>query len=236
MAKKKGNQQKSDYKPNIDDLHVPECGYYGLRETMTDEQLEMCESIIHNTVTFVNAKAGTGKTTMAVATAKFLIEHNLADKLVYIASPVEEGTLGYRPGTAEEKAMDYTGALYDALVTIGEFPERAMHPVEGWVEFKTDTFLRGTNMSKVVVIIDEAQNYSRSQLKKTITRCHDDAFLIVIGHDGQIDLKKPETSGFVPMIDLFKELAPAKDLDVGYVELTVNFRGKVSQIADELEI
>ena len=86
------------------------------------------------------------------------------------------------------------------------------------------------------VIIDEAQNFTKAELKKTITRFHDDCFVVVIGHDKQCDLRKPELSGFIPMMELFISLGVEKGLKVGNVQLTKNFRGIISQVADELEI
>jgi len=100
---------------------------------------------------------------------------------------------------------------------------------KAWVEAKSHTFLRGGNIKGSTVIIDEAQNLTRGELKKVLTRIHPDTTVIMIGHDGQIDLKKPEKSGFTPYLEHFSGESYVK-----VVELTKNFRGPLAQKADEL--
>lgn len=211
-------------------LEVPEIGFYNLRKRMTAEQLEYANSILKKNITFSNSGAGTGKTTVAVACMRFLYELGLINHLYYIVSPCEEKALGHRPGTQKEKEADYMYPLHDALVEIGEVPERATDEVAGWVTPKTDTFLRGTNIKGAGVIIEEAQNWTTHQLRKGLTRLHDDCTVVVIGHDGQIDLKRPQDSGFKKCIEHFEVLGDK----VGVVTLTNDFRGWVSSHADKL--
>lgn len=238
MAKKKGKPQSqtNNYVANIDELHVPEIGFYGLAEQMTEEQRVYCESLIHNNITFCDSVAGSGKSTCAVAVAKYLYEHNLIDKLVYIINPCEQQTLGHLPGDVDEKIASYMGALEDALITIGEFPLQSFDKEMGWVEACSGVFMRGINLKKSFIIIDEAQNFPKSELKKVLTRISDDCFVACIGHSLQCDLKKPETSGFIPMKELFVNKGEEFGLKVGNVKLTKNFRGKISRLADTLEI
>ena len=75
---------------------------YGLKEKLTDEQEVMIDSILNNKLTMVNASAGSGKTTIAVAIAKYLYETE-GQRLTYVFSPVQERSMGFRPGTQEEK-------------------------------------------------------------------------------------------------------------------------------------
>lgn len=210
---------------------------YGLRERMTDEQEEMVESILNNTVTFVNASAGSGKTTIAVAMAKYLWESQY-QKMTYVFSPVQERSMGFRPGTQEEKELEYLQPLFDALVEIGEQDpklllekeENSDNMKEGktWIDAKSHIFARGTNLKDRTIIIDEAQNFTRGDLKKLLTRIHDTCTVIVIGHTGQDDLPASATSGFLPYIEHFEN----EDY-VGTVELTKNFRGVLSTKADK---
>ncbi len=204
--------------------------FYGLN--LTEEQRTYVDSIFDNRLTIVNARAGTGKTTLAVGAAKIL-----GKPLIYTFSPVEEGAIGHTPGTAEEKESKYITPLLDALAEIGEDArfaiKRETNPDmindKAWVTAKSHTFLRGGNIKDHTVIIDEAQNFTRGELKKVLTRIHDSSTVIMIGHDGQIDLKKPEKSGFTPYLDHFKDEPYAKA-----IELTKNFRGELAQKADEL--
>lgn len=205
--------------------------FYGL--DLTEEQRIYVDSIFDNQITFVNARSGTGKTTLAVGAAKIL-----GKPLIYTFSPVEEGSIGFTPGSVEEKESKYFQPLKDALNEIGDDPRFAivsennpdMINDRAWVEAKSHTFLRGSNIKDSTVIIDESQNLTRGELKKVLTRCHDTTTVIVIGHDGQNDLKNPRKSGFVPYLEHFRNEPYAKAL-----ELTINFRGVLSTKADELE-
>lgn len=204
--------------------------FYGIN--LTEEQRAYADSIFDNQLTIVNAKAGTGKTTIAVGVA-----HILDMPLVYTFSPVEEGSIGHTPGSVEEKERKYITPLLDALSEIGVDPRFAiksennpeMINERAWVDAKSHTFLRGSNIKNSVVIIDEAQNMTRGELKKVLTRIHDSSKVIIIGHDKQCDLKNPAKSGFVPYIEHYRNEPYAN-----VVELTKNFRGRLAAKADEL--
>jgi predicted ribonuclease YlaK len=213
--------------------------FFGIK--LTEEQKEFRDAIyddLHSLV-ICDSKSGSGKTTVAVACARLLVAENKYDSVLYIFSPVQESVLGYRPGRTEDKESDYLLPLYDALIKINEQPDRALHAVAStsnkkacipWISAMSHAFLRGGNISNKVVIIDEAQNYSLSELKKVLTRCHDDSKVILIGHSEQIDLKNKKDSGFIKYLNYFK------DKDICKVcKLSVNFRGKLAQLADEIE-
>lgn len=212
-------------------LQVPEIGFYNLRKRATEEQLDYGNSILQNNITFSNSIAGSGKTVWAVACMKFLYEHKIINKAYYIVSPVEEKTLGYRPGNTKEKVEDYLWPLKDALAKIGDFPDKALDEKIGWIEMKPDTFLRGTNIEEAGIIIEEAQNYNKDQLKKTISRIHETCHAAVIGHEGQIDIKNKKESGFANCIEWFRQLEGVRP--VGFQNLTKDFRGWISQHVDK---
>jgi len=206
---------------------------YGFASKLTNEQKEYVDSIFDNQLTIVNARSGTGKTTLAVGCAKII------DKpLLYVFSPVEEDKLGYTPGTVEEKESKYIVPLKDALLEINEDPSRVIHSEENvdnvkngncWVKAQSHVFARGTNIKDMTVIIDECQNFTKSELRKILTRIHDSCKVIMIGHTGQIDLKDPRDSGFAAYIEHFKKK------DYAHVcELSWNFRGRLANDADEL--
>lgn len=206
---------------------------FGFADKLTQEQREYVDSIFDNQVTIVNAKAGSGKTTLAVACAALLEK-----PLVYIFAPVEEGKMGFRPGTQRDKEVEYYQPLIDALYEIGENPSKVIYDAENieaqkrgdvWVYPRSHIFARGTNIKDSTVIIAEAQNFTRGELKKVLTRIHDSCTVIIEGHDGQNDLPNPNKSGFVPYI----EHLSTHDF-VNVVQLSKNFRGRLSTIADEM--
>ena len=236
MATKRKNvvNEYGDVPKNIDGRP-----FYGI--LLDEEQKEFVNAILNpeKLIIFANAKAGTGKTLMAVATANLLVQHNVYDGIVYIVSPVQEEKLGFLPGSADEKISIYTAPLYDALIKLGINPYTAViqEGVEnqkngtGYIDCISHVYLRGCNLENKVVIIEETQNMYVDELKKVLTRISDTSKTIVIGHSGQCDLyHHPENSGFVKYIEHFK------DKDYAQIcELNANHRGIVSSWADELQ-
>jgi phosphate starvation-inducible protein PhoH len=208
--------------------------FFGFAHKLTNEQRFYVDSIFDKNIVFASARSGSGKTTLAVAAAKLL-----GKDLAYIFSPVEEKTLGFRPGSTKEKESDYIIPLKDALMEINEDPLKSIYNEDAdpallkknefWVFPMSHTFARGTNLKNKTVIIDEAQNFTRGELKKILTRIHDDCHVIVIGDPHQCDLKDPSKSGFLPYLEHFKN-----EPYVATCELTVNFRGKISAHAELL--
>jgi phosphate starvation-inducible PhoH-like protein len=207
--------------------------FFGYAPRLTAEQRVYVDSIFDRQLTIVNARSGTGKTTLAVAAAKLL-----GKPLVYVFSPVEEGRMGFRPGTQREKESAYITPLTDALYEIGENPAKAVYDPdnleaqkrgETWVYPMSHVFARGMNLKGRTIIVDEAQNMTRGELKKILTRIHDDCCVIIIGHTEQCDLPNAAKSGFAPYIEHFRNEPYAS-----VCELMVNFRGALAQKADEL--
>ena len=198
--------------------------FYGLQ--LDNEQLNFANTILNPDIdiVFVNARAGTGKTTIATGVANILVQYG-------------ERKQGWLPGTITEKSSVYFEAFYQALINCDINPHTAINDESmvnqkngtGYITCITDTFLRGSNLDDVVIIIDEAQNYTVQQLKKTLTRVGKKAKVIVIGHELQCDLDNPATSGFVKYIEHFKDEERA-----AVCTLTTNHRSWISQCADEV--
>jgi predicted ribonuclease YlaK len=188
---------------------------------------------------FCNAKAGTGKTFIATATANLLVQYGRYDGIVYISSPTQEQKLGYLPGEIEDKTAVYSEPFLEALIKLNINPKTAIHQYDimnqkngtSYIDATTHVYLRGCNFENKVVILDETQNYYCDELKKTLTRISDNCKVIVIGHSGQVDLyHNPENSGFVRYLEHFKN-----DPRTAVCELKTNHRGWISSHADELE-
>lgn len=210
--------------------------FYGLKLDLRQKEFRDAIWSPDKLIIFSDSKAGTGKTTIAVAVANLLVKYGRYDGLTYIVSPCAESQMGYLPGDVSAKVAVYGTPLYQALIECNEMPERAIYPggasgySEGsWVEFIAHTHLRGANLKNQVVIIEEAQNYSFHDLKKTLTRCHDSAKVIVIGHSGQRDAFTGGESAFSRYITHFEG-----DPRTAICNLTKNYRGWISSHADDL--
>lgn len=212
--------------------------FYGFK--LDEQQKEFRDAIWNddNLIVFANARAGTGKTLIAVATANLLVQYGKYKGIVYIVSPVQESKSGFLPGDADEKTRVYAEPLYDALSKIGVNAHTAVNQESimnqkegtGYIDCLSHLWLRGCNLENKVIIIDESQNMYVDELKKVLTRIADNSKTIVIGHTGQCDLyHNKENSGFAPYIEHFKDQPYAK-----VCELTKNYRGVVSNHADEL--
>lgn len=212
--------------------------FYGI--PLDPEQLAFANAIWDrgNDIVFCNARAGTGKTTIATGVANLLKQARLYDNIVYIMSPYGERKQGYLPGSQTEKSSVYFEAFYQALITCNMNPTTDINTDSmvnqkngtGFITCITDTFLRGTNLDNAVVILDEAQNFSAAQLKKVLTRIGSHSKVIVIGHDKQCDMEHPQQSGFLRYMEHFRGCERA-----ACCTLTQNHRGWISNHADELE-
>lgn len=193
-------------------------------------------------IVFCNAAAGTGKTTVAVMTAELLYQYHRYEGIVYVTAPVQEDRIGFLPGTAQEKTLIYAEPFFQAAIRAGINPYTAIRTDAAWqkdftayIECVPHNYLRGTTFENKVIIIDEAQNYTLPDLKKTLTRVCDSCKTIVIGHVGQTDLETrkltriPHFSAFERYISHFQEEPYA-----AVCELSTNHRGVVALKADQL--
>jgi phosphate starvation-inducible protein PhoH len=205
--------------------------FYNIK--LTNEQKEYADAIFDKNVVFVNARSGSGKTTVAVGCAKIT-----GKTLHYVFPTVEEGALGFSRGSVQEKEAKYITPLLDALEAIGESPSKAIYNEDdmqqlkqgtAWVKAYSHNYMRGSNIKDSVIIIDESQNLTKKELKRILTRIHDSCTVIVIGDSNQCDLKNPKDSGFMAYLDHYS----ITDF-TSVCELTINFRGKISSHAEVL--
>lgn len=210
-------------------------------EMATTEQLDFCEDFFKDDVEVLwnESPAGTGKTMCSVACA-YADYLNKGRKLVFVISPVSED-LGSRPGNQTEKEMAYFMGLHDALEELNIHPEQAITEMllmqeqvnedkEGncWVSQISHLFLRGGNLKDATIVINEAQNFKRSELKKVLTRIHtNNATVVVEGNFKQIDLKNESKSGFGDYMEYFKKYDGAV-----FHNFSTNFRSKLAQYSD----
>ena len=158
------------------------------------ELMESCELV------FATGPAGTGKTYLAVAAAVRAMRDGAISRLVLTRPAVEAGErLGFLPGDLEEKIDPYLRPLYDALNDlVGPAAARRMKEM-GIVEVAPLAFMRGRTLNRSFVILDEAQNATRAQLKMFLTRLGDGARAVVTGDTTQTDLA-PGHGGLVDAV------------------------------------
>jgi phosphate starvation-inducible PhoH-like protein len=154
------------------------------------DMLSRCE------LTFGVGPAGTGKTFLAAAYGASLLRRGQVDRLVITRPAVEAGEkLGFLPGDLNEKVDPYLAPIWEALNDILGPDDVRRRRDKGEIEAAPIAFMRGRTLAHAYIIVDEAQNTSRLQMKMVLTRLGEGARMVVTGDPSQIDLLNPRDSG-----------------------------------------
>jgi phosphate starvation-inducible PhoH-like protein len=174
----------------------------------TPNQVQYLRQILDHDITFGIGPAGTGKTFLAVACAVDALERQGVQRIVLTRPAVEAGErLGFLPGDLAQKVDPYLRPLYDALYDLMGFERVGKAFEKGQIEIAPLAFMRGRTLNHAFVILDEAQNTTREQMKMFLTRMGFRSKCVVTGDVSQIDLPKGAPSG---LIDARRILARVK--------------------------
>lgn len=164
----------------------------------TPGQLAYLKAIHDHDLTFCLGPAGTGKTYLAVAAAVNMLKRGAVRKLVLVRPAVEAGEkLGFLPGTMQDKVNPYLRPLLDALHDMMEFDHIERFMAHDLIEIVPLAFMRGRTLNDALIILDEAQNTTQSQMLMFLTRLGHGGKMVVTGDASQIDLDDPRDSGLI---------------------------------------
>jgi len=185
----------------------------GLRKVFprSFRQAELLQAIENKDLVFSIGPAGTGKTYLAVAQALRSVLTREKRKLILTRPVVEAGeNLGFLPGDLEQKISPYLRPLYDAMEAF--VPPEALRRLEEnrLIEIAPLAYMRGRTLSDCFVILDEAQNTTKEQMKMFLTRLGEGTHAVVTGDITQIDLPKRGSSG---LLDVISVLKPIREID-----------------------
>lgn len=167
----------------------------------TPGQRSYLQAVLDHDLTFCCGPAGTGKTYLAVAAAVTLLKRGVVRKLVLVRPAVEAGErLGFLPGTMQEKVNPYLRPLLDGLHDMMEFDQVARLMASDVIEIVPLAFMRGRTLNDAMIILDEAQNTTRSQMMMFLTRLGHGSKMVVTGDTSQTDLDDPRDSGLVDAV------------------------------------
>lgn len=182
----------------------------------SDGQRTYLQAILDNDVVIGIGPAGTGKTYLAVATAVDALYKKRAKRIILARPAVEAGeNLGFLPGDLQEKVDPYLRPLYDALEDMMP-PERVRRALEDrTIEIAPLAYMRGRTLSDAFVILDEAQNATRAQMKMFLTRLGLNSQVVITGDKTQIDLPSPRDSGLIEVEEI---LGSIDGIEVVYLD------------------
>ena len=181
----------------------------------TEGQRRFVDAIENHTLTFGIGPAGTGKTFLAMVMAIRALRAREISKIVLSRPAVEAGEkLGFLPGDFKEKVDPYLRPLYDAMAELLDDGTTAKFIERGTIEVAPLAYMRGRTLADAFVILDEAQNATREQLKMFLTRLGANSRMVVNGDVTQIDLPRGVASGLTDVPRLFSDID-----DIAIVEL-----------------
>ena len=179
-------------------------------------QRTYCDNIKDNTITIGVGPAGTGKTYLAVAMAVNAFRAQQVNRIILTRPAVEAGEkLGFLPGDLQQKVDPYLRPLYDALFDMLGAETYQKYLERGNIEVAPLAYMRGRTLDDSFIILDEAQNTSREQMKMFLTRMGFGSKVVITGDVTQIDLPADKTSGLKEAIRVLKNVE-----GIGICELT----------------
>ncbi len=162
----------------------------------TFNQKDYYRKIQDNDLVFGIGPAGTGKTYLAVVIGVALLKKNIVRKIILTRPVVEAGeNLGFLPVDLKEKVDPYLRPLYDALYDVLGLEQTEKMIERGIIEIAPLAYMRGRTLEDAYIILDEAQNTTKQQMKMFLTRLGFNSKMVVTGDETQIDLPKPVKSG-----------------------------------------
>jgi phosphate starvation-inducible PhoH-like protein len=180
-------------------------GRRGAVAAKTAAQARYLDLLSHDELVFALGPAGTGKTFLAVAHGAGLLVSGEVDRLVITRPAVEAGErLGFLPGDLLEKVDPYMAPVFEALTEILGAEQLRRRRDRGEIEVAPIAFMRGRTLAHAYVIVDEAQNASRLQMKMVLTRMGEGARMAVTGDPSQVDLLNPADSGLAHAVSILE--------------------------------
>lgn len=170
-------------------------------------QKKYVEAIAQNTIVMGVGPAGTGKTYLAVAMAVKAFKAHEITKIILTRPAVEAGEkLGFLPGDLQNKVDPYLRPLYDALFDMLGAESFSKHMERGSIEVAPLAYMRGRTLDDSFIILDEAQNTTREQIKMFLTRLGFNSKMVITGDITQIDLPDSRKSGLIDAVRVLKNI------------------------------
>lgn len=207
------NTQK---KVNMNEISISIPGSTNKVYPRTQNQADYINLLQSRDMVFCTGSAGSGKTFLAVAEALRLVLSHKKNKIIITRPVVEAGeNLGFLPGDLDQKIDPYLRPIKDAMESLisAEYVKKLTE--NGIIEVAPLAYMRGRTLNNAVIILDEAQNTTCSQMKMFLTRMGENSKVFVTGDPSQIDLPKKTPSGLVHSIGILYKID-----EIGFMQLT----------------
>jgi len=182
----------------------------------SQNQKKYIELLNNKNIVIAIGPAGTGKTFLAVAKAVSCLQKGIVKKIILSRPAVEAGEkLGFLPGDLKEKVDPFLRPIYDALYEMMPYDQVEKKIKNGIIEIAPIAFMRGRTLEDCFIILDEAQNTTRVQMKMFLTRIGRNSRMVVVGDKTQIDLVANNDSG---LLDSEKKLKNINDISFIYLK------------------
>ncbi len=190
----------------------------GMIKSKTPGQRKYINAIAKNDIVFGIGPAGTGKTYLAVATAVSALQTKRVRRIILARPAVEAGeSLGFLPGDLQAKVDPFLRPLYDGLYDMLHPDLVQRYIAQRVVEIAPLAYMRGRTLNNSFVILDEAQNTTKEQMKMFLTRIGIDSKAVITGDITQIDLPIGRESGLIEACNILKEIE-----GIGFVHMNKN--------------
>ena len=181
----------------------------------SENQKKYFELLNSESIVFAIGPAGTGKTFLAVAKAVSYLQTGVVKKIILSRPAVEAGEkLGFLPGDLKEKVDPFLKPIYDALYQLMPYDQVEKKINSGIIEIAPIAFMRGRTLEDCYIILDEAQNTTRVQMKMFLTRIGKNSKMVIVGDKTQIDLVSKSDSGLLDSENKLKDIK-----DIGFIYL-----------------
>ncbi|MCF7870498.1 MAG: PhoH family protein [Candidatus Omnitrophica bacterium] len=181
----------------------------------TKGQLNYIEAITRHDIVIATGPAGTGKTYLAMAMAVNYLFDKKVRRIILTRPAIEAGeSLGYLPGSMQEKLNPYLRPLYDALYDMMEIEVIEEYLETGIIEIAPLAYMRGRSLNNAFVILDEAQNCTSEQLRMFLTRLGFDSKTVITGDITQSDLPGGKPAGLLEAKNILKRIEGIKLMEL----------------------